>query len=65
VAHPDHDPDVGDVIVVPWTAALALKVAGVNGDERPEALAKVRDAIDDDRLPLEAVDVLIAAGWDL
>lgn len=50
--------------VVPWTADLALRVAGVSPDDaRDVAVAKIRDAVDNDDLPEDAVDALIAAGW--
>ena len=49
--------------VVPWTEDMALRVAGVTGLSREEAVAGIRDAIDDDRLPEDAVYALIAAGW--
>jgi hypothetical protein len=68
MAHPDHDPDVGDVLLVEWTEGLALRVAGVSPDrtrDDGDAIDGLRDAIDADRLPGEAVEVLIAAGWPL
>lgn len=49
--------------IVPWTAELAMRVAGAAGLERDQALEQIRDAIDTDRLPPAAVDALIAAGW--
>ena len=49
--------------VVPWTADRALRFVGVpEGASEGEKLAAIRDAIDSDRLPEEAVDALIAAG---
>lgn len=51
---------------VTWTAELALKVAQAGGypeHARAAAVDRIRDAIDDGRLPAAAVDALVAAGW--
>ena len=50
--------------VVPWSAELAVRAAGVNvRAPRAEQVQQLRDAIDDDALPDEAVDALVAGGW--
>ena len=49
---------------IDWSEGRALSIARVDADaSRAQQLGQIRDAIDADRLPDEAVDALIAAGW--
>lgn len=52
------------VNVLPWTEDLALRAARVDRTRsREDQLAQIRDSIDADDLPEQAVDALIDAGW--
>lgn len=51
--------------LVPWTEDLALRLARVSrSSPRPSQLAQLHAAVDHDVLPPDAVDALVAAGWD-
>lgn len=50
--------------VIEWSEGRALSCARVDVDaSRAQQLDQIRDAIDAGRLPDQAVDALIAAGW--
>ena len=50
--------------VIPWTEARALSRARIDVDaSRTAQLDHIRGAVDAGRLPDQAVEALIAAGW--
>lgn len=50
--------------LVPWTEQMALRRVRVDDRlPREKQVAQLRDAIDDDVIPEDAVDALIDAGW--
>mgnify|MGYP001581964373 FL=1 len=55
-------PDV-PAVKVPWTAEMALRVAGAVGLPHDEQVQRIRDTVDEGRLLEPAVDALIADGF--